>query len=131
MDFVVPADPRVKLKECEKRDKYLDLARESKKLLYMKVTIILIVIGDLGTVTKGLVQGLEELEITGGVETSKLQHFWYRPEYWEESWRLKETCYHSNSIVDFEKLTRNKMIIIVIVNLKETVRWEENVIRRM
>ena len=31
MDFAVPADPRVKLKENEKRDKYLDLARELKK----------------------------------------------------------------------------------------------------
>ena len=26
------ADHRIKLKECEKRDKYLDLARELKKL---------------------------------------------------------------------------------------------------
>ena len=31
MDFVVPADHRVKLKESEKRDKYLDLAKEMKK----------------------------------------------------------------------------------------------------
>ena len=30
MDFVVLADHRVKLKEREKRDKYLDLAREFK-----------------------------------------------------------------------------------------------------
>ena len=35
----------------------------------MKVTIILIVIGALGTVTKGLVHGLENLEITGRVDT--------------------------------------------------------------
>ena len=28
VDFVVPADHRIKLKECEKRDKYLDRARE-------------------------------------------------------------------------------------------------------
>ena len=28
VDFAVPADHRIKLKECEKRDKYLDLARE-------------------------------------------------------------------------------------------------------
>ena len=27
VDFAVPADHRIKLKECEKRDKYLDLAR--------------------------------------------------------------------------------------------------------
>ena len=35
----------------------------------MKVTIIPIEISALGTVTKGLVQGLEDLEITGRVET--------------------------------------------------------------
>ena len=33
MDFVVPADHRVKIKEREKRDKYLDLARELKKAM--------------------------------------------------------------------------------------------------
>ena len=33
MDFVVPADHRVKLKENEKRDNYLDLARELKKII--------------------------------------------------------------------------------------------------
>ena len=37
----------------------------------MKVTIIPIVIGALDTVTKELVQGLEDLEITGRVETIK------------------------------------------------------------
>ena len=31
MEFAVPADHRVKLKEKEKKDKYLDLARELKK----------------------------------------------------------------------------------------------------
>ena len=35
----------------------------------MKVTLIPIVIGALATVTKGLIQGLEKLEITGRVET--------------------------------------------------------------
>ena len=45
VDFAVPADHRVKLKECEKKDKYLDLARELKKLWNMQVTIIPIVIG--------------------------------------------------------------------------------------
>ena len=29
--FAVPADPRLELKESEKKDKYLDLARELKK----------------------------------------------------------------------------------------------------
>ena len=31
MDFAVPADHRVKFKESEKKDKYLDLVRELKK----------------------------------------------------------------------------------------------------
>ena len=69
VDFAVPVDHRIKLKECEKKDKYFDLARELKKLWNMKVTIILIVIGALGTVTKGLLRGLEELEVGGRVET--------------------------------------------------------------
>ena len=29
----VPADDRIKLKECEKKDKYYDLARELKKIM--------------------------------------------------------------------------------------------------
>ena len=37
----------------------------------MKVTIVLIVIGALGTVNKGLIQGLEDLEIIRRVETFK------------------------------------------------------------
>ena len=69
VDFVVPADHRIKLKECEKRDKYLDLARELKKLWNMKGTIIPIVIGAFGTVAKGILKGLEDLVVGGGVET--------------------------------------------------------------
>ena len=69
VDFAVPADHRKKLKECEKKDKYLDFARELKKLGNMKVTIIPIVIGEFGTVTKGLIKGLEDLEVGGRVET--------------------------------------------------------------
>ena len=67
VDFAAPADHRIKLKECEKRDKYLDLARELKKLWNMLVTIIPIVIGAFGTVTKGLLKGLEE--VSGREET--------------------------------------------------------------
>ena len=70
VDFAVPADHRINLKESEKKDKYLDLARElNKKLWNMKVTIVPIVIGALGTVTKGLLKGLEDLEVSGRVET--------------------------------------------------------------
>ena len=44
VNFVVPADHRVKLKESEKRGKNLDLARELKKLWSKKVMVISIVI---------------------------------------------------------------------------------------
>ena len=69
MNFAVPADYIVKLKKSEKNDKYLDFARELKKLRNMKVTVLPVVIGALGSGTKGLIQGLEDLEITGWVET--------------------------------------------------------------
>ena len=69
VDFAVPADHRIKLKEYEKKDKYLNLARELKKLWNMKVTIIPIVIGAFGTSTKGLLKGLEDLEVGERVET--------------------------------------------------------------
>ena len=57
------------MKECEKRDKYLDLARELKNLWNIQVTIIPILIGAFGTVSKGLLKELEDLEVGGRVET--------------------------------------------------------------
>ena len=69
VDFAFPADHRIKLKESEKKDKYLDLARGLKKLWNMKVTIRPIVIGAFGTVTKGLLKGQEDLEVGSRVET--------------------------------------------------------------
>ena len=65
MDIAVLADHRVKLKESEKKDKYLDLARELQKLWYMKVTVIPVIFRTLGTATKRLILGLEDLEIRG------------------------------------------------------------------
>ena len=50
-------------------NKYLDLARELKKLWNMKVTIVSIVIGAFGTITKGLLKGLEDLKVGRRVET--------------------------------------------------------------
>ena len=69
VDFAVLADHRIKLIESEERDKYLDLARELKKLWNMKVTIIPILIGAFGTVTYGLLKGPEDLEVGDRVET--------------------------------------------------------------
>ena len=63
VDFAVPANHRIKLKESEKKDKYLDLGRKRKKLLNMKASIIPIVIGAFGTVTEGLLKTLKALEL--------------------------------------------------------------------
>ena len=96
VDFVVPAEHRVKWK----KEKYLDLARELKKLWNIKVTFIPIIIGTFGTVTKRLIKGLRGL---GNKKTSG-DHLNYciieigqNTEYWKESWRLEETCCHSDS----------------------------------
>ena len=69
VNFVILADRRVKLKESEQREKYLYLVWKLKKLCNVKEMITTIVIAALGTVIKGLVQGLEDLEIEGRVET--------------------------------------------------------------
>ena len=53
----------------EKKHKYLDLGKELKKTWNMKVTTIPIVIGAFGTVTKGLLKGLDDLEVKGRVGT--------------------------------------------------------------
>ena len=44
---------------------YLDLARQPKKQWNMKVMMISVVVGALGTIPKGLVNGKEDLEIRG------------------------------------------------------------------
>ena len=62
MNFAVSSEHQVRLKESEKRDKYLDLAGEmEKKLWNMKVTVISIVIS-----------AQKELEIRERVETIQM-----------------------------------------------------------
>ena len=79
MDFAVPADHRVKVKEGKKLDKYLDFARELKKLLNMKVTVIPIVVGDFGMVPKSLEEKLVEQEVRGRIETIQIPVLWRKP----------------------------------------------------
>ena len=67
MDFAVPADNRVKIKES--KDKYLDLAEGRRKLWNMRVTVIPFVNGKLETVSKGLERELEDLDIGGSAKT--------------------------------------------------------------
>ena len=68
MNFAVPTDHRTKLKVREKKNKYVDLASELNKLWNMKVTVVPIVIADFGTVIKGLLKGMEDLEVGGRVK---------------------------------------------------------------
>ena len=77
-----------------KEDKYLNLARELKKLWNMKVTIIPSVIGAFGTVTKELLKGLENLEVGGRVETIQMTALLRTARILR---RVLETCCHSNS----------------------------------
>ena len=69
VNFAVPVDHRIKLKESEKKDKYLDLSGDLTKLWNIKVTIIPIVIISFGTVTKGLLKWLDDLKVGRWVET--------------------------------------------------------------
>ena len=74
MNFAIPADPRVKLKESKKKDEYLNLVRRLKKKTKtwnMKLTTTPIVISALSIVTEGLIQGEEDLEIRGRVEKTE------------------------------------------------------------
>ena len=63
----------MKIKENEKKNDLLDLVGELKKKKKtpknMKVTMITTLNGVLGTMTKGLVKGVEDSEIRGRVET--------------------------------------------------------------
>ena len=70
----------------------------------MKLTIIPIVIGAFGMVMKGLLNGLEDLKVGDRVETIQTTALLKRLEYWEESWRLEETCCHS---ISSERLSAN------------------------
>ena len=66
MDFAVLVDNRGKIKESENTNRYLDLAREVKKLWDMRVTVIPVAIDALGTDTKWL-----RKEAFGGIRNKR------------------------------------------------------------
>ena len=66
-----------------------------KKLWNMKVTIIPIVIGAFGTVTKGLLKGLEDLEVGGRVETIQTTTLLRMARILRRVLEIEETCSHS------------------------------------
>ena len=61
----MPYDTRVDYKEVEKTGKYLDLTRELEKVWNMKVTVVPLVVGALGTPAKALEKRLKNI----GIET--------------------------------------------------------------
>ena len=109
MDFAVPADHIIKLKESEKKDKYLYLIRELKKLWNIKVTFIPIIIDALGTVTESLLKGRENLEIRGLVETTQTTALLRSARILR---RLEETCCPSNSSEGVNNNDNNNKVLI-------------------
>ena len=116
VDFAVPADHRVKLKESEKKDKFLDLAVEYEKCdvyrnfkWYPRFSQ--------QRINKGI--GGFWNKRTSGDHPQRL-HYWDQPEYRVESWRLEETCFHSNSserppaLADVKNSQRVIIVIIII-----------------
>ena len=65
VDFAVPDDHRVKLKESKKRDKYHDFAKELNKIWNMKMTEVPTVKCAFSTVTEELIQRVEDFEKRG------------------------------------------------------------------
>ena len=103
----------------------------------MKLTVIPIVIGALGTILKGLVMGIRRFinQRTSGYRPG-YSIVLDRPEYWGESWRLEEICCYSDSSERPSasagvKNLQGIIIIIIIIPLKtiypymETT-WEQN-----
>ena len=73
MDFTVPADHCVKIKQSEKIGRYLDFDRELNKLWNMKVTVTPTVVGAL---TMGLERRMEKAEISVRIESIKFHITW-------------------------------------------------------
>lgn len=71
IDVACPADRKVIEKEEEKIEKYRDLAREVAKLWNVKVKIIPVVIGALGTIPKDLEDRIKEIGIS--IKTAQIQ----------------------------------------------------------
>ena len=75
VEFSVPWDKNVLLKEEEKTSKYIPLAKEVRKVHRVSTKIVPIVLGSLGTITNQLKNHLKQLEmenVLGGLQTSVL-----------------------------------------------------------
>ena len=103
----IPADDGVKMKESENIDTYLYLARKKNKLLNMKLTVMIIIIGTLVTVLKKRLLDEKSVEDSRYYRT---HHWWDQQECWKESWRPKKTCCYSDSSETYYCVTYWKVI---------------------
>ena len=95
----------------------------------MQVTIIAIVIGAFGTVTKWLLKGLEDLEDGGRVEKIQTTTLLKTARILRRVQVLEETCCHSKSS---ERRSANadvrnsneQIIIIIIIIMWKTLMWK-------
>ena len=101
----------------------------------MKVTIIRIVIGAFGTVIKGLLKGLEDLEARGRVETIQITALWRTASILGRSWRCEETCCHSNfskrpsakaDVKNYHGVRINNNNVDLARELKKTIGHEDD-----
>ena len=90
-DVAVPADLSIKLKESEKKEKYLDLWKDWIKTVEHESDGYTNCIGSYGAITQRIETGTGRLGNKGkGGGPSKLQPCWDWQEYWEGSCTLKE-----------------------------------------
>ena len=73
MDFAIPMNHHVKEKEEEKIDRYMDLAAEVRRQFRVKIVIVPIVLGAMGTVPAKLSKSLEKYDdVIGSLQTAVL-----------------------------------------------------------
>ena len=91
IDIAVPADVRVGEKEREKVGKCQDLKREIRRLWKLKmVEVVPVVIGALGSVTKGFDRWIEKLGIPLMLEECKRLPCWELQGYRGKCWKCEE-----------------------------------------
>lgn len=76
IDFSVPLDSNVINKENEKLKNYAPLAAEIRRMHGVRTTVVPIVVGALGTVSKRLTENLKKLgvpDVLGGLQTSAIK----------------------------------------------------------
>ena len=74
IDMTVSSDRNIALKETEKKSKHKDLELEIQRMWHMKIVVIPVVVGALGTVKKGMVENIERVSERASMTDSKDLH---------------------------------------------------------